>query len=81
MPRRTISCYITRSSAIAQIARDVDDANFSVECGRPSQTDGILMNRETAIQGHSRLLLCLSTLHVNHTPPVFQVELEKDDWE
>ena len=51
----------TRSSATAEIARDADDVDFSVDDVHSVLTlafnsfrQTVLRNRETAIQGHSR---------------------------
>ena len=65
-PHRVKSSMFQTSSATAEIARDADDVDFSVDdvhstltLAHPSQTDG---TDEPVTQGHS--LLCQSTRHI-----------------
>ena len=83
---------VTRSSAATEIARDADDAYFrrnghsrslKVICccvNRRGIHDFLLALNSNLTSIFNRSWDITPSLHI-HTPPLFQVELEKDGWE
>jgi len=80
---KTFITKLKRSSATAEIARDADVGahNLSLQSNLSPVYNLRPLNHLCTAYLSLLAFNASTSLHIIHTPPLFQVELKKEDWE